>query len=340
MSETTNNTTTQTTEDLIRDAMLRLSGKVLDEELGIICDELRMCMQDYTVSKIGTELAVYESLPKEYEIFLVAKKIEGRRMGTLELYKIRLEDFFHTTGKQMKDITSNDIRIYLYQLQKNRNMSDRTLDSCRLVLNGFFKWCWEEGYIEKNPCASIRPIHYEAKPREPLSDIEMETFRKGCITYRDSAIVETLYSTGCRCSELCNLNREDIDLETREVKLFGKGKKHRSSYLSARGVIAVKDYIRSRTDNNEALFVTTKKPYKRLKNGGIEWIVTCIAKRAGVEDVYPHRIRHTFATDALGRGMDVTDLQALLGHSSVDTTLIYAKVNSDEVANSHHKYIG
>lgn len=327
------------TDELLNDVMINLHGKVSDEELEMICDSLRACISHYTISHTGTEVAVYEGLPKEFEIFLVAKKIEGRSMGTLDLYKIRIEDMLYTIAKPLKEITSNDIRLYLYSLQNNRGISDRTLDNCRLIINGFFKWCWEEGYIEKNPCASIRPIHYESKPREPLNDLEMETLRKGCVTPRDFAVVETLYSTGCRCAELCNLNISDVNLETREVKLFGKGKKYRSSYLSARGVLAVKEYIDSREDDNPWLFAGSKKPFSRLKNGGIEWIVTCIAHRAGVKDVYPHRIRHTFATDALERGMDITDLQTLLGHSSVDTTLIYAKVNPTEVAHNHHKYI-
>lgn len=326
-------------DELLNDVMVSLNGRVSDEDLQIVCNELRACVSQYTISKIGTQVAIYEGLPKEFEIFLVAKKIEGRSMGTLELYKSRIEDMLYTVNKPLKDITSNDIRLYLYHFQNTHDISDRTLDGTRLVLNGFFKWCWEEGYIEKNPCASIRPIHYEAKPREPLCDIEMEKLRKGCVTPRDEAVIETLYSTGCRCAELSNLNIEDVNLETREVKLFGKGKKYRSSYLSARGVLAIKEYLESRTDNNPWLFAGTKKPFNRLQNGGIEWIVSCVATRAGLEDVYPHRIRHTFATDALERGMDVTDLQTLLGHSSVDTTLIYAKVNPAEVQHKHGKYI-
>ena len=327
------------TDELLNDLMLELNGKVSDEQLEFICNEVRICAQSYSINKVGTELATIEGYPKELEIFLVAKKIEGRSKGTLELYKSRLEDLFNVTGKSLRDLSSNDLRLYMYNYQSTSGVSDRTLDCCRLVLSSFFKWCYEEGYIEKNPCSSIRPIHYDAKPREPLSDIEMETLRKGCVTPRDFAVIETLYCTGCRCSELTGLDITDVDFNTREVKLFGKGKKYRSSYLSARGVIALKEYLDSRIDSNSALFVSTKKPWSRLKNGGVEWIVTCVAKRSGIEEVYPHRIRHTFATDALDSGMDITDLQTILGHSSVDTTLIYAKVNPESVQNSHKKHI-
>lgn len=327
------------TDELLNDLMVELNGKIPDEELELISTQLRMCAQGYQISKVGTELAPIEGYPKELEIFLVAKKIEGRSMGTLTLYRARLEDLFRVLGKRLQDITSNDLRIYLYNYQSSSGVSDRTLDGCRLTLSSFFKWCFDEGYIDKNPCASIRPIHYDAKPREPLGDIEMEMLRKGCVTPRDGAVIETLYCTGCRCGELVGLDRSDVDLETREVKLFGKGKKHRNSFLSARGVIAIKEYLDSRVDDNPALFVQTKRPFSRLSNGGVEWIVTCVARRAGVDEVYPHRIRHTFATDALESGMDVTDLQTILGHSSVDTTLIYAKVNPVGVQNSHHKHI-
>ena len=138
---------------------------------------------------------------------------------------------------------------------------------------------------------------------------------------------------------MTGLDIADVDLDSREVKLFGKGKKYRSSYLSARGVLAIEEYLSTRTDDNPALFVSSKRPWSRLGNGGVEWIVTCVAKRAGVNQVFPHRIRHTFATDALNSGMDVTDVQALLGHSSVDTTMIYAKVNPENTHNAHRKYI-
>ena len=326
-------------DELLNDLMIELNGKVSDEELEMICNKVRICAQSYSISRIGTEIATLNGYPKELEIFLVAKKIEGRSMGTLELYKGRLEDMFNVVGKPVRDITSNDLRLYMYNYQNNNGVSDRTLDNCRLTLSSFFKWCYDEGYIDKNPCASIRPIHYDAKPREPLNDIEMETLRRGCVTPRDAAVVETFYCTGCRCSELTGLNISDVDFNTREVKLFGKGKKYRTSYLSARGVLAIQEYLDSRTDNNPALFVQSKKPFARLKNGGVEWIITCVAKRSGIEEVYPHRIRHTFATDALDSGMDVTDLQTILGHSSVDTTLIYAKVNPENVQNAHKKHI-
>lgn len=326
-------------DKLLNDFLTALDGKVTPDDMKAACEALRSCMRDYTVEQAKHELMLYEGLPKEFEIYLVAKKIEGRSPGTLLLYKIRLQDMFDTIQKNVVDITANDIRIYLYQLQQKRHVSDRTLDGCRLILNGFFKWCWEEGYISRNPCSSIRPIHYESKPRQPLSDLEMEILRRGCKTSRDSAIIELLYSTGCRCNELSNLNRCDVDFESRQVRLFGKGKKHRLSYLSARALIALQEYLRSRTDNNPWLLATLKKPFSRLTNGGIEWVVSSVGRQSGLSGIYPHRIRHTFATNALDKGMEITSLQSLLGHSSVDTTMIYAKINPQHVKDSHSRYI-
>lgn len=325
--------------DLMNDIMLRLHDKLSDEQLRDVMNQIRMCTVEYSIDKVGTEIAIRSGLPKELGIYLISKKIEGRSEKTLELYKLRLESMLYTINKPLKDITSNDIRLYLYNFQSARNISDRTLDGLRVILNGFFKWCSDEGHIDQNPCASVRPVHYEEKLREPLTDLEMEILRRGCVSARDHAIVETLYCSGCRCGELVNLNRSDIDLETREIHLFGKGKKHRMSCLSARGVLALQEYLATRTDDDPCLFARIRRPYVRLQEGGVESVIECIAQRAGLENICPHRIRHTFATDAIDRGMDVTELQLLMGHSSIDTTMIYAKVKPEAVKHHYNKCI-
>ena len=324
-------------EKLINDVMIKLHGKISNADIKLVENTLRSCLADYNLEKKCTELIVYEGLPEEYKYYMVSKSIEGRSQGTLDLYKLRLEDMLTTIQKPLRDITTNDLMVYLYKMQEQRKVSDRTLDSCRLIFHAFFAYCFDCGYIPKNPCASISPIHYESKPREPLNDIEMEKLRKACKTSRETAIVETLYSTGCRCSELANLKIEDVNLESRAVKLFGKGKKHRTSYLNARAVIAIQNYLESRNDDCPFLLCSMRRPYKKLDNGGIENIVKNLGARAGIKDVYPHRIRHTFATDALGHGMNIQELQQLMGHSNTDTTLIYAKVNTNQ--QNHNKYI-
>lgn len=195
-------------------------------------------------------------------------------------------------------------------------------------------------YISKNPCKQIHPIKYEAKLREPLTGVEMELIRDACQTRREKAIIETFYSTGCRVSELAILKKTDVDFRKGEVHLFGKGSKHRISYINAKAEVALKKYLFSRSDDCPALFVTDRSPVRALKKEGIESIVRKIGERSGIERrVYPHLIRHTTATDALERGMNVAEVQKILGHEKLDTTMIYAKVCQDNVKYDHKRYI-
>ena len=326
-------------EQFVQEFISRLDGKLSCDCLRTVLNELSVFVKDYEISPAETSLAVINEIPNEFKAYIVTKKIEGRSDGTLRLYTLRLTNMYRTIGKRTEDITQNDIRIYLYGLQKESGMSDRTLDGLRHILNGYFGWCLNEGYIHRNPCAAISPIKFEEKPRVPFSDTEMEMIRGACKTKRDKAIIETLYSTGCRCSELHRLERADVNLETREVRLFGKGKKHRVSYLNARAVVALKVYLASRADDNEKLFVTEKAPKRELTTAAVEKIVRNIGKRAGIDNCFPHRFRHTMASDGLEHGMPVTDLQKLLGHTKLETTMIYAKTSQTLVSSSHKRFI-
>lgn len=326
-------------DKLINDLMVRLSNKLCDSDIQLVCNELRLSLENYVVSRQVTELAVVDQLPECYKAYIVAKKIEGRSPGTLNLYRIVIEDMLRALKMPLEQITSNTIRVYLYRLQKARQISDRTLDCRRTIIKSFFTWLTEEKYIPSNPCIAIKPIHYEVKPCQPLNDIQMERIRRACQSERDIAIVETLYATGCRCSELSNLLISDIDFESREVKLFGKGKKHRVSFLTARAVVAIEKYLETRSDGSPYLFVSLRAPHSNLGPGGIEGVLAKVARAATVDRVYPHRIRHTFATDALDRGMKIQDLQSILGHSSIDTTLIYAKINPQQVKYNHRRFV-
>ncbi len=324
--------------DFVNEFVARI-GDMSEEELARIKTELSVFVSEWDVKKRSTELAVYEECPVAYKAYLVTKKIEGRSPGTLDLYKLVLEDMLRTIHKDLKEITTNDLRFYLYSLKDNREISDRTLDHRRLILSGFFTWCYNEKYIPSNPTISLSPIKYEVKPRKPMTDSQMERLRDACKTTREKAILEVLYSTGCRCSELTNLKRDDVDLTTREVKLYGKGRKHRKSYISARAEIALRNYLAERTDYQEWLFVSERNPHHQMTKSGIEKTIHILGDRADIRDVYPHRIRHTFATDALNRGMPVTDLQVLMGHEQLNTTTIYAKASQLNISNNHQKYV-
>ena len=234
----------------------------------------------------------------------------------------------------------NDVKAYLYNFQKTRNVSNRTLDSVRSILSSFFSWASAEGYLEKNIMISVKPIKYRRKQRGSLDDYELEKLRSACDTIRDEALVEFLYSTECRVSELVNVNKEDVNIKDGEVTLVGKGDKERKPYLTAHASLALQEYLKSRDDDNDALFVSKVKPHNRLKKGAIEKIIGELGVKAGIDKkVYPHLIRHTTATMGLQHGMDVTEIQKMLGHANIETTMIYAEVNQNDVKTSHKKYI-
>lgn len=328
-------------EKFANEFVTRLDGKIPDDELKLVLQELQMFVNNYDINDRPTSVIPYNQIyPECYKVYMISKKIEGLSPETLKTYDFYLRDFFEYIGKGLTDITTNDIRIYLYNLPKRRNITERSLDGKRLVINTFMDWCQGEGYISKNPCKLIKPIKYETKPREPLTGIEMEMVRDACETHREKAIVELLYSTGCRVSELARLRKEDIDFVTGEVHLYGKGRKHRISYLNARAQYALKKYYFLRNDDSPGVIISNRRPYQSLAKPSIEAIVRRIGERSGIgRPLYPHLIRHTTATDALDRGMNVAELQSLLGHEKLDTTMIYAKVSGENVRHNHKKYI-
>ena len=327
--------------DFAKEFMAKLDGKVSTACMNVILNELELFAQGYDISKKETAIVPYEqTIPDCYRVYLISKKIEGLSVETLKTYDLYLRDFFINIDKPLKELTTNDIRAYLYTYQSLHNVSNRTMDGKRLVINTFLEWCCEEGYIDKNPCKQIHPIKYEAVQREPLSGIEMELLRDACKTYREKAMVELFYSTGCRVSELTRLKRKDVDFQQGEVHLFGKGSKHRTSYLNAKAEVYLKKYLFSRRDNNEALFVSERKPHNSLKKTAVESIIRKLGERSNIgRRVYPHLIRHTTATDALERGMNVVELQRILGHEKLDTTMIYAKICQDSIKYNHKRYV-
>lgn len=328
-------------EKFAKEFITKLNGKISDESLKTVFQELELFVNDYDIESRKTELIPYDDyIPKCYSTYLISKKIEGKSSGTLKLYDICLRDFFAFSNIPIENIKANDIRIYLYSLQQRRKISNHTLDERRLIINAFLQWCTTEGYIERNPCMQVSPIKFEFKPRNPLNGIELELIRDACKTYREKAIIELLYSTGCRVTELQRLNINDIDFGTGEVRLFGKGNKYRTSYLNAKSEVCIKKYLNERTDENIALFVGMRKPHQRLSKTGIEYIVGKIGKRAGIgRNLYPHLIRHTTATDAINRGMSVAEVQKILGHEKLDTTMIYAKLSEETIKYNHRRYI-
>ena len=325
-------------EKLKNDLLVLLDKYSDTDTLRQIEPQIEIILSDYEIEERKTEIIPYGSdIPETVEIYIVTKKIAGLSEKTLYLYLIVLKDFFQTICKKPEKVTQNDIRLYLYRYQKEHEISNRTLDCRRTIICGYFGWMAAEEYICKNPAINIAPIKYERKHKRAMSQLDLEKVRLACETKREKAVVEMLYSTGCRVTELERLNISDVNFETKEVILFGKGDKHRVSYLNARAEVALKDYLESRTDCNKALFVYDRRPYSRLKKSGIEDMIKKMMKRtSGVTThVTPHIFRHTTATTALDRGMNVVDVSKLLGHRRVETTMEYITTNSDSVKNNH-----
>ena len=299
---------------------------------------LRMLLQKYEIKEHCTDIMDIEKSYLQFlQLFLVRKKTEGKSVRTLEQYQLHLSKLLQDLNKPLDKITEDDLFLYLARYQKTRNVSNTYLDNMRLVFSSFFTWCNNKGYISKNPTIGLEPIKSEKKIKKPFSDEELEKLRRACIQERDFALIEFLYSTGVRASELVTLNRDDIDLNSKNVIVYGKGSKEREVYLTATACLHLKEYLKTRNDDNEALFVTTRKPYNRLTVAGLEHILKDLGKSAGVEKCHPHRFRRTMATNVLRKGAPLEEVKELLGHTKLDTTMIYCTINKDNVKHTHQR---
>ena len=274
------------------------------------------------------------------ELFLAAKRIEGCSEKSLKYYKATIETMLDELKKDVKHIVTDDIRGYLTEYQEKKKSSRVTIDNIRRILSSFFSWLEDEDYILKSPVRRIHKVKTGTNIKETYSDESLELMRDNCTTLRDLAIIDILASTGMRVGEMVLLNRNDIDFNERECIVFGKGSKERVVYFDARTKIHLQNYLKSRTDNNPALFVSLKSPHKRLKIGCVEVRLREFGKQLGVHRVHPHKFRRTLATMAIDKGMPIEQLQQLLGHRKIDTTLQYAMVKQSNVKIAHRKYIG
>lgn len=274
------------------------------------------------------------------DLFLSAKRIEGCSEKSLKYYKATIEALMGALSKDVKHIVTDDIRIYLTQYQVRKKSSKVTIDNIRRILSSFFSWLEDEDYILKSPVRRIHKVKTGTSIKETYSDEELEMMRDKCTKLRDLAMIDMLASTGMRVGEMVLLNRQDIDFIERECVVFGKGDKERIVYFDARTKIHLQNYLDSRTDENSALFVSIKAPNDRMKIGGIEVRLRELGKQLGLQKVHPHKFRRTLATMAIDKGMPIEQLQQLLGHRRIDTTLQYAMVKQSNVKIAHRKYIG
>lgn len=281
-----------------------------------------------------------EQAPDMVDLFLASKRVEGCSEKTLTYYKATIEASISEIGKQIRHITTEDLRSYLTEYQRKRQSSRVTIDNIRRILSSFFSWLEDEDYILKSPVRRIHRVKTSTVIKETYTDEALETMRDNCTELRDLAMIDLLASTGMRVGEMVLLNREDIDFNERECIVFGKGDKERLVYFDARTKIHLQNYLASRTDTEQALFVSLKAPHKRLQIGGVESRLREMGKRLDIPKVHPHKFRRTLATVAIDKGMPIEQLQQLLGHQRIDTTLKYAMVKQSNVKLAHRKYIG
>ena len=272
--------------------------------------------------------------------FITAKRIEGCSEKTLKYYRTTIENMIEAVGKSVRHIQTEDLRTYLTNYQQKNSPSRVTIDNIRRILSSFFSWLEDEDYIIKSPVRRIHKVKTATNVKETYTDEDLEKMRDNCVELRDLAIIDMLASTGMRIGEMVLLNKADIDFDERECVVFGKGDKERVVYFDARTKIHLRNYINSRTDENPALFVTLRSPFERIKIGGIETRLRKMGKELEIEKVHPHKFRRTLATMAIDKGMPIEQLQQLLGHKRIDTTLQYAMVKQSNVKQAHRKYIG
>lgn len=315
--------------------------KILNEMADYLNISQMKKLQETLLKHLAENDAKTEEIPNvEYlKMFIDAKQIEGCSERTLQYYRVTIEHMLGSIETPIRKITTDEIRGYLVDYQKVNNCSKVTVDNVRRNMSSFFSWLEEEDYILKSPMRRIHKIKTKQPVKETITDEMIEKLRDNCTCVRDLAMIDLLYSTGIRVGELVGLNISDIDFEERECIVFGKGDKERRVYFDAKAKLHLQEYIESRTDDNPALFVTLDAPHARLKISGVEIRVRELGRKLNIDKIHPHKFRRTMATRAIDKGMPIEQVQKILGHSQIDTTMQYAIVNQNNVKVSHRRYI-
>ena len=315
--------------------------KILNEMADYLNISQMKKLQETLLKHLAENEAKTEEIPNvEYlKMFIDAKQIEGCSERTLQYYRVTIEHMLGSIDTPIRKITTDEIRGYLVDYQKVNKCSKVTVDNVRRNMSSFFSWLEEEDYILKSPMRRIHKIKTKQPVKETITDEMIEKLRDNCTCVRDLAMIDLLYSTGIRVGELVGLNISDIDFEERECIVFGKGDKERRVYFDAKAKLHLQEYIESRTDDNPALFVTLDAPHARLKISGVEIRVRELGRKLNIDKIHPHKFRRTLATRAIDKGMPIEQVQKILGHSQIDTTMQYAIVNQNNVKVSHRRYI-
>lgn len=305
-----------------------------------VLDNMQLAQLKRVLDELSND--VFEDIDSKdiLQRFIDTKKLEGCSPKTLIQYRRAIEKLINDIKKNIRTVTTDELREYLTNYYQNSNCSKVSIDNMRRIFSSFFNWLEDENYILKSPVRRIHKIKSMAPVKEVYSDDEMELLRDNCVNIRDLALIDLLASTGMRIGELVRLNRDDIDFYERECIVLGKGDKERIVYFDVRTKLHLQEYLNSRHDDNAALFVSLRSPHTRLTITGIEFLVRRLGRSVGIKKCHPHKFRRTMATMAIDKGMPIEQVQKLLGHEKIDTTLHYAMVKQSNVKNAHRKYIG
>ena len=325
---------------LINQIQTEMSGILNNAQRQKLSEVLEHCFFNVDVVALDNEnLIQSKSNQTLKEEFLSAKQVEGCSERSVNYYSSTLDNLIKSLVKPFNQIETEDLRVYLSEYQKKNNASKQTIDNIRRILSSFFTWLEDEDYILKSPVRRIHKIKTMKQVKETYSDEALERLRDNCKTISDLALIDMLASTGMRVGELVKLNRVDVDFVNRECVVLGKGSKERVVYFDARTKLHLQNYLNSRTDDNEALFVSLLEPHNRLEIAGVEIMLRKLGRNLEINKVHPHKFRRTLATRAIDKGMPIEQVQKLLGHQKIDTTMEYAIVDQQNVKNSHKKYL-
>ena len=325
-------------EQLISQVQQQMLPYLNNEQLSKLRAAMEYCLHGLEITE--TDQPQEQEQPNAVAAFIAAKRIEGCSEKTLTYYRKTIEAMTTGIGKIPQQISTDDIRQYLTAYQVQRKSSKVTIDNIRRILATFYSWLEDEDYIVKSPVRRIHKVKTAKVIKDTYTDEALELMRDNCGTLRDLAIIDLLASSGMRVGEMVALNRDDINFNERECVVFGKGSKQRLVYFDARTKIHLQNYLDSRTDSDPALFVTLRAPFQRLQIGGVEVRLRELGKRLLIPKVHPHKFRRTLATSAIDKGMPIEQVQQLLGHQKIDTTMHYAMVKQQNVKLAHRKYIG
>lgn len=325
-------------EQLITEVQQQMLPYLNNEQLQKLREAMEYCLHGMEI--ITTDYRQAQEQPDAISAFIAAKRIEGCSEKTLNYYRKTIDSMVTGIGKTPAQIKTDDLRRYLTDYQVRRKSSRVTIDNIRRILSTFFSWLEDEDYIVKSPIRRIHKVKTAKILKDTYTDEALELMRDTCGSLRDLAIIDLLASSGMRVGEMVALNRDDINFNERECVVFGKGSKERLVYFDARTKIHLQNYLDSRTDNNPALFVTLRAPYNRLMIGGVESRLRELGRQLNLPKVHPHKFRRTLATSAIDKGMPIEQVQQLLGHQKIDTTMHYAMVKQQNVKLAHRKYIG